>query len=59
MRVRHGTIDPECHAQATALKCWTDINHSAIRFQLTKFRLTKFFNKFGDAPGNDWPRQRG
>jgi len=24
---------------ATALRCWTDLSHSAIRFQLAKMRL--------------------
>ena len=40
----HGTMDPECERerQATAFNCWTDFSHSATRFQLVKFRLTRF-----------------
>jgi hypothetical protein len=32
--------DFEFKRQATAFKRWTDFSHSAIRFQLVKFRLT-------------------
>jgi hypothetical protein len=41
--VRRATVDSEFDAQATSLNCWTDINHSAIRFELTEFWVTISF----------------